>query len=74
MRRTMLAGSACGIPAAVTNSGRAELPRSTVAACVAVAEEVLAAPITGIPNSRARGRTGVPGSATGIQIGVTVHN
>jgi hypothetical protein len=72
MWRTSLAAWACGIPAAVTNNGRADVPRSTGAACAAVAKQVLATPITTIPNSacvRAQA-----GPATGVQIGVTVHN
>ena len=51
MRRTRSAASAAGIPAAVTNSGRAEDPRTTGTAWVAVRNRDLATPMTGMPNS-----------------------
>ena len=51
MRRTRSAASAGGIPAAVTNNGRAEDPRWTGAAWVTVRNLDFATPITGMPNS-----------------------
>ena len=48
---TSSAASAAGIPAAVTNSGRAEDPRGTGTAWVAVRNRDLATPITGMPDS-----------------------
>ena len=51
MRRTRSAASAAGIPAAVTNNGRTEDPRTTGRAWVAVRNLDLATPITGMPNS-----------------------
>ena len=51
MRRTRSAASAAGIPAAVTNNGRTEDPRTTGTAWVAVRNRDLATPITGMPNS-----------------------
>ena len=51
MRRTRSAASAAGIPAAVTNSGRPEAPRTTGIAWVAVRNRDLTTPITGMPNS-----------------------
>ena len=66
MRRTRSAASAAGIPAAVTNSGRAEDPRMTSTAWVAVRNRDLATPITGMPdpacaNAPRPGRTAGPG-------------
>src|SRR6185437_16155773 len=49
--RTSSAAPRREIPAAVTYSGRAEVPRSTGMAWVAVRKAVLATPITGTPNS-----------------------
>ena len=51
MCRTRSAASAWGIPAAVTYNGRAEAPRSTGTAWVAVRKADLATPITGTANS-----------------------
>src|ERR1700749_3684782 len=48
MRRTRPAASARGIPAAVTNRGRAEDPRRTGTAWTAVRNLDLATPITGM--------------------------
>jgi hypothetical protein len=62
MRRTRSAASAAGIPAAVTNSGRPEDPRTTGTAWVAVRKRDLATPITGMPNS-AGARAPRPGNA-----------
>ena len=49
--RTRAAASARGIPAAVTNSGRDELPRRTSTAWLALRNRVLATPMTGTPNA-----------------------
>ena len=51
MRRNRSAASAAGIPAAVTNSGRAEDLRMAGTAWVAVRNLDLATLITGMPNS-----------------------
>jgi hypothetical protein len=51
MCRTRSGASPAGIPAAVTKSGRAEDPRTTGMAWVAVRNRVLATPITGMPNA-----------------------
>jgi hypothetical protein len=51
MRRIRSAASAVGIPAAVTNKGRVEDPRTTGTAWVAVRNLDLATPITGMANS-----------------------
>ena len=58
------AASAVGIPAAVTNSGRAEDPRWTGTAWIAVRYRDLATPITGMPNS-ARACAPRPGRPSG---------
>jgi hypothetical protein len=50
-RRTRSAASALGLPVAVTNSGRAEDPRTTGTAWVAVRNRDLATPITGMSNA-----------------------
>ena len=49
--RTRFAAMAAGIPAAVTNKGRAEVPRWTGTAWVAVRNRDSATPITGMPNA-----------------------
>jgi hypothetical protein len=64
MRRTRSAASALGIPAEVTNSGRAEAPRTTGTAWVAVRNLDLATPITAMPNS-ACARAPRPGRPAG---------
>lgn len=64
MCRTSPAASACGILAAVTYSVRAEAPRRTAMACVAVRKADLAMPITGTPNS-SRARAPRPGRPSG---------
>jgi hypothetical protein len=64
MRRTRSAASVAGIPAAVTNSGRAEAPRRTGTARVAVRNLDLATPSPGCQTRRVRarpGRAGRPG-------------
>jgi hypothetical protein len=51
MRRTRSAASALGIPDAVTNSGRAEDPRTTGTAWLAVRNRDLATQMIGMANS-----------------------
>jgi hypothetical protein len=72
MRRTRSAASALGIPAAVTNNGRAEDPRTTGTAWVAVRNLDSATPVTGMPNSACAGAQAGP--AAGIQIGVAIDH
>jgi hypothetical protein len=50
MCQTRSAASAAGIPAAVTNNGPAEDPRTAGTAWVAVWNRDLAAPVTGMPD------------------------
>ena len=72
MRRTRSAASAVGIPAAVTNRGRAEDPRRTGTAWVAVRNWDLATPMTGMPNSACACAPRPP--AGGVQVGVAVDH
>ncbi len=62
-----------GIPAAVTYSGRAEVPRSAGTAWVAVRKADLATPITGTANS-APGPGAGAGPAVRVQIGEAVDH
>ena len=69
MRRTRSAESAAGIPAAVTNGGRSEHPRTTGTAWVAVRNRDLATPVTGCRTWRAHAHAGRAGPAW-VQVGV----
>jgi hypothetical protein len=73
MRRTRSAASVLGIPTTVTNSGRAEEPRTTGTAWVAVQNLDLATPITGMPSS-ACACVPRPGQAARVQIGVAADH
>ena len=64
MSRTSRAACSLPIPAAVTNSGRADAPRRTAMACVAAANALLATPTTGTPSSACR-RAPRPGRPPG---------
>ena len=72
MRRTRSAASALGIPAAVTNNGRTEDPRTTGTAWVAVRNLDLATPITGMPNSACACHPGRVGRR--VQIGIAIDH
>lgn len=58
IRRTRLAARVGGIPAALTNNGRAELPRRTSTAWLAVRNRVLAMPMTGTQRGHAHALPG----------------
>jgi hypothetical protein len=73
IRRTRSAASAAGIPAAVTNSGRPEDPRTTGTAWVAVRSRDSATPITAMPNSACALRAQA-GPAARVQVGVAIDH
>ena len=73
MWSTRSAAASRGIPAVVTNNGRAEVPRSTGTACVAVRNAVLANADHRDAEPSARVRTQA-GPAAGAKVGVTVDH